>query len=193
MPRAKSFDEKEVLIKAMNLFWKKGYYDTSAQDLVDELGISRSSLYATFGGKKQLFEKAFQLYRDKNLKAASQLLESHEGVKDGFRALFEKAIEESKNDKEAKGCFVVNTTAELVPNDHSFLKDLQENQQKFVETFRDYLKEGVENGQIPADKEFESIAKLFYTFYSGLRIVSKVSFNEQETLRSVDNLLSILD
>ncbi|GAA5523452.1 TetR/AcrR family transcriptional regulator [Aliifodinibius salicampi] len=193
MPRAKLFDEKEVLIKAMNLFWKNGYYDTSAQDLVDELGISRSSLYDTFGGKKQLFEKAFQLYRDENLKAVSQLLASHKDVKVGFLALFEKAIEESKKDKEAKGCFVVNTTAELVPNDHSFLKDLQENQQKFVETFRGYLKEGVEKGQIPADKELEAIARLFYTFYSGLKIVSKVSFNEQETLQSVENLLSILD
>ncbi|WP_460601774.1 helix-turn-helix domain-containing protein, partial [Flexivirga lutea] len=47
MPRVKSFDEKEVLAKAMCLFWKQGYSATSVQDLVSQLGINRASLYDT--------------------------------------------------------------------------------------------------------------------------------------------------
>ena len=43
MARAKSFDQNEVLDKAVILFWKKGYNATSANDLVRELGLSRSS------------------------------------------------------------------------------------------------------------------------------------------------------
>ncbi|MEM6816141.1 MAG: helix-turn-helix domain-containing protein, partial [Bacteroidota bacterium] len=44
MPRVKLFDEYEVLDKAVNLFWRKGYYATSIQDLVDYLGVNRASL-----------------------------------------------------------------------------------------------------------------------------------------------------
>ena len=44
----------------MNLFWEKGYGDTSIQDLVNHLGINRGSLYATYGGKRELFDKAFK-------------------------------------------------------------------------------------------------------------------------------------
>ena len=54
MPRVKQFNEDEVLNKAMELFWKKGYNATSMQDIVDYLGINRASLYSTFGGKKNL-------------------------------------------------------------------------------------------------------------------------------------------
>ncbi len=49
-----------VLDKAMNLFWQKGYNATSAQDLVNGLSISRSSLYDTFGDKHSLFVKALK-------------------------------------------------------------------------------------------------------------------------------------
>ncbi|WP_244210855.1 TetR/AcrR family transcriptional regulator [Tenacibaculum singaporense] len=54
MPRVKSFNEEEVLTKAMCLFWKQGYSATFFQDLVYHLGINRASLYDTFGDKKEL-------------------------------------------------------------------------------------------------------------------------------------------
>ena len=66
MARTKDFDEDEVLTKAMNLFWLNGYNGTSMQDLVDGLGISRSSLYDTFGDKRSLFLKTLENYK-KNL------------------------------------------------------------------------------------------------------------------------------
>jgi hypothetical protein len=47
VPRVKLFKEEEALTKAMMIFWKKGYHDTSIQDLVDHLGINRASLLYT--------------------------------------------------------------------------------------------------------------------------------------------------
>src|SRR5277367_142217 len=63
MARTKDFDENEVLGKAINIFWYKGYNGTSMQDLVDGLGISRSSLYDTFGDKHSLYVKALESYQ----------------------------------------------------------------------------------------------------------------------------------
>ena len=75
MPRTKAFDEQEVLEKAMELFWKKGYYATSIQDLVNHLGINRASLYDTFGGKKKLFLHTFSHYRTVNTQGVKDFLE----------------------------------------------------------------------------------------------------------------------
>lgn len=55
MARTKTFDEVQVLEKAQAIFWCKGYNGTSMQDLVDGLGISRSSLYDTYTDKRELF------------------------------------------------------------------------------------------------------------------------------------------
>ena len=63
MARTKDFDENEVLTKAMNLFWSRGYNATSMEDLVSGLGISRSSLYDTYTDKHTLFIKALENYQ----------------------------------------------------------------------------------------------------------------------------------
>ena len=131
MPRVKLFDESEVLTKAMNLFWKQGYAATSVQDLVSHLGINRASLYDTFGDKEQLFKKSFELYRKNNIEGLKQFFDTQNNVREGFARLFENAIEEAINDEDRKGCFVVNTTTELVPNDDSIAVTLEDNKSDF--------------------------------------------------------------
>ena len=94
MPRVKRFNEDEVLAKAMHLFWERGYSATSIQDLVDRLGINRASLYATYGGKEELFDRAFMQYLESTGSWLEQLFNKETSVKKGFKTLFEKAIEE---------------------------------------------------------------------------------------------------
>ena len=55
MARPQEFDTAEALYKAMDVFWRKGYEATSLADLLDATGLSKSSLYATFGGKREFF------------------------------------------------------------------------------------------------------------------------------------------
>lgn len=62
MARTKQFDEAEVLELAVSQFWKKGYNATSMQDLVDTLGLSRSSIYDTYTDKRQLFLASLDKY-----------------------------------------------------------------------------------------------------------------------------------
>lgn len=193
MPRVKLFDEKEVLEKAMNLFWKKGYYATSIQDLVNHLGINRASLYDTYGGKKNLFEKAFSHYRASNTDAITAFFNSQTNIKLGFKNLFEMAIKQSNLDKESKGCFVVNSTIEFIPNEKEFAPLIQENKKQFEEIFLNYLLLGVERNQISEDKNLKAIASLFFTFYNGLKVVTKVDFDATVFSESIDSLLSVLD
>ena len=193
MPRVKLFDENEVLAKAMNLFWKQGYAATSIQDLVSHLGINRGSLYDTFGDKEQLFKKSFALYRKTNIEGLKHFFENHPNVRDGFSILFDNAIEEAIQDKDRKGCFVVNTTTELIPNDASFTEVLESNKRDFEKLFLEYLKQGKASGQLKTAKDLESIAGLFYTLYNGIRVVSKVQPDKKKLKDTVNVALSLLD
>lgn len=193
MPRVKLFDEKEVLEKAMKLFWKKGYYATSVQNLVQELGINRASLYDTYGGKKQLFEKAFSHYRKSNMDGLKNYLNNYTDIKVGFKNLFEMALQESIADVDRKGCFVVNSTIEFIPNEHKFKSLIQDNKTQFEGVFLDYLKSGVQKKQISAHKNLAAIASLFFTFYNGLKVVTKVDFDKSIFSKSIDSLLSVLE
>jgi len=193
MPRVKLFDENKVLSKATELFWEKGYHATSIQNLVNHLGINRGSLYDTYGGKKELFYKAFQLYRTNNCNSITAFFENQNEVKNGFRALFEMGINESISDKDKKGCFVVNTTTELIPGEKELLEILQENKKIFERLFYNFLLKGQQSGEISKSKNIKTISHLFYTFYNGLRVVAKVQSEPKELLNSVDEILMLLD
>jgi AcrR family transcriptional regulator len=64
MGRPREFDVDDALDQALELFWRKGYEGTSLSDLTDAMGITRPSLYATFGNKEELFRKALHRYDD---------------------------------------------------------------------------------------------------------------------------------
>jgi TetR/AcrR family transcriptional regulator, transcriptional repressor for nem operon len=55
MARQKEFNRDEVLHKAMEVFWTRGYERASIQDLVEHMGINRQSIYDTFGDKHAPF------------------------------------------------------------------------------------------------------------------------------------------
>lgn len=62
MGRPREFDTEEALEKALHVFWRQGYEGASLSDLTDAMGITRPSLYATFGNKEDLFRKALDRY-----------------------------------------------------------------------------------------------------------------------------------
>ena len=62
MARPREFDEEKVITRATQLFWELGYRRTTPQNLLEVTGLSKSSLYATFGSKQGLFELCLKHY-----------------------------------------------------------------------------------------------------------------------------------
>jgi AcrR family transcriptional regulator len=55
MGRPKNFSREQVLEKAMPIFWKRGFSDTSLQELERATGVNKSGLYTEFRDKEDLF------------------------------------------------------------------------------------------------------------------------------------------
>ncbi|MEM6805991.1 MAG: TetR/AcrR family transcriptional regulator, partial [Bacteroidota bacterium] len=151
MPRSKEFDEEEVLRKAMLLFWQKGYYDTSIKDLIKFLGISNASIYHTFGGKQQLFDRAFELYKKINYEGLKAFLEEQDDTKAAMRLVFQKIVQDDHVDEDCKGCFIANSTLELLPKNQKIEASIVGYKNEMVQVFLSFLEKGVKSGQISAD------------------------------------------
>jgi TetR/AcrR family transcriptional repressor of nem operon len=193
MPRTKQFDESEALKKAMLLFWKKGFHNTSIHDLVQALGINRGSLYSSFGGKRKLFNQALELYLSSGSKGMDFLIVEQQEVKAALRKVFENIINDDCNDEDRKGCFAVNTATEMLPADSQILEVLALNKLNMEAHFLKFLEKGVLAGQISNDKDIKTISTLLYTLMSGLRVNGKITSNPAQCLASVDAVLSLLD
>ena len=112
MPRTKKYDEQEVIEKAMNLFWKKGYEMTSMQMLEKEMGINKFSIYSSFGNKNGVFLESLKCYKGKLDSLINKLKASSGGVHN-LKQYFYDFIEFSKDHEFGRGCLVTNTANEL--------------------------------------------------------------------------------
>src|ERR1700724_2829588 len=62
MGSPKNFSREQVLAKAMPVFWKRGFSDTSLQDLERATGVNKSGLYSEFRNKEDLFVESLRYY-----------------------------------------------------------------------------------------------------------------------------------
>ena len=195
MPKEKLFEEDEVLKKAMLIFWEKGYKATSVEDLVQGLGISRSSLYDTFKGKQELFDRVLDIYRKSHEEGLKNFMSQQEDVIAGLRMIFQKVIWDDHKDEACKGCMVVNTTIELLPsNSDSFENQVASAHKADMEgLFRDFLQKGVDKGQIAEGKDLETFSRLFYTLMSGLRVIGKTRPDPEESMAAAELIISLLE
>lgn len=115
--RPKIFDEQEVVDKAVNVFWTKGYETASADELLEAMGIGKGSFYLAFkGGKKELYEKSLRQHSDRFNKQflhdISTSLDPVQLIKDFFMALAD-----DPKSKQMKGCYIGNALVQLSDGD----------------------------------------------------------------------------
>ena len=174
MPRPKAFDEKVVLNQAVDLFCSRGYEATSIQDLVNELGINRASLYDTYGDKHTLYRQALEQYGQFSRQNVCQLLDQPRPVPDLLRDLLNGIVNDIISDPAQKGCFMVNATIELAPHDSEIAKITARNQQVLVDRFTKLIERGQQEGNITTKHPAGDLSQFIYNTISGLRVFAKI-------------------
>jgi len=192
MARTKEFDENTILTKAMNLFWCKGYNATSAQDLVDGLGISRSSLYDTFGDKHNLFVLSLKEYRKQMAGGLIEMIENSTNAEKTIKQIFQVATTETLEDKLQKGCFMVNSTIELAASDREIAKIVNENMQDIENALCSIIKKGQDEGQFNSNYSALSLSRFLFNTISGIRVASKSGADKKVYDDIVKVTLSVL-
>jgi len=173
MARTKDFDEAEVLKKAICIFWDKGYNGTSMQDLVDGLGISRSSLYDTFGDKQKLYIKALEGYQQQNNHQFDRLVNTAPDAKMAIKQVFELIVDNLLGDMQRKGCFMVNAGIELANHDEQVNALLCRNEQQMEQFFLKVVEQGQQKGEIPTKQTPQALARFLNNTVKGMQVSVK--------------------
>jgi AcrR family transcriptional regulator len=119
MGRKKSYDRDVLIGKAMELFRDHGFAGTSAEMLVEGLGVNRYSLYAEFGSKQALFDATLQRYDEEVLERNFGPLEAPGAGIDEVRALLEFFGSAGEGPASGRGCLLCNPAGEFGPDDPS--------------------------------------------------------------------------
>jgi TetR/AcrR family transcriptional regulator, transcriptional repressor for nem operon len=193
MARTKDFDESEVLAKAVSLFWLKGYNGTSMQDLVDSLGISRSSLYDTYVDKHTLYLKALEFYQNTAGNQMYNIVTNTVSAKEAIKQLLELITSGLLKDKQHKGCFMVNAEVEVASHDKEVRDIICKSEKQIEGAFHRAIQKGQESGEITSKQDARALTRFFLNSVKGIRVSAKSNTDKAFFNDIIKTTLSVLD
>ena len=187
MARTVEFNECEIIEKAMNVFWEKGYQATTMQDLVDAMQINRSSLYNTIGDKHQLFMKCISSYFD------YAMLEIKEKV--AKQTSSKQALIDIITDKAAwivdceKGCLGIKTVFEIAPEDHEVRKVMSQNNEIFLQFLAGVVQKAIDDKELDGSEDATLMAEYIMTSFTGWKQSYILDRNPMRIKKMADYLI----
>ena len=173
MARPREFDEATALEAAIECFWHRGYEATSVRDLADKMGISGPSLYNAYGDKRALFAQALEHYVDHSARALIKQLETSLPPKQAVRRFIEEIIDRSVNDRERRGCFLINSALEMAPHDRQLGALIADRLAEIEAFFYRSIKAAQAKGAVPRNRVARDLARLLLGVLLGIRVLAR--------------------
>jgi AcrR family transcriptional regulator len=181
MGRPKNFSREGVLEKALPVFWKHGFANTSLQDLEMATGVNKSGLYAEFADKGDLYLESLRHYLRKRQKEGLLTTEPL-----GWKNIERFLKVGSCSVAGQKGCFSVNSmnqfsvlpraAQEIVSKGHAFLKDLIV---RNIEAEKPEIKPTI-------------LAEMILTFFTGISMEQHLRVGKASMNRKVDDFMKVV-
>lgn len=191
--RPRKFNEEEIIQKATEVFWAKGYEATSSEDLLKAMGIGKGSFYLLFkGGKEELFIRTMEQRSEFGFKKISKRLTEASDKREVIKELFHERLNGTDNSKNY-GCYMGNTIVEM-SNLNPQLKDLAAKHLfKFESLFFSVVKESIEAEKLKTDKSPQYIAKYLINSWNGMNITKRMGNDKEMLIDIIDQQLKIID
>jgi AcrR family transcriptional regulator len=188
--RPRSFDERDALEKAIQVFWSKGYDGVTIDDLVAGMGVGRPSLYAVFGDKRAIFLRVLRAYAERKGASAAKALLSPQALRASLASFLRHAVESATEEGSAAGCLLM-CVAPLVddPEVRQFIQNAAAGAVALVERrFRD----GISAGEIPSDFPVSVRAMQVTDFARGLTMRAQMGTPRKTLLKDADEAADLV-
>ncbi|MCB9760187.1 MAG: TetR/AcrR family transcriptional regulator [Alphaproteobacteria bacterium] len=172
MARRKTFDPELALDRAVELFWALGYEATTVNALVDAMGISRQSLYDTFGDKQALFVRALDRFNRTHVDRWLAGVEQPDAAGDALRAFFAAVPQVFGGDPQRRSCLLVNTMSER-PADPESLARTRAHRLRLEGVFTAALQRAAERGEVQLTLPARAHARALAGVILGITVASK--------------------
>ncbi|MFT6933794.1 MAG: TetR/AcrR family transcriptional repressor of nem operon [Maribacter sp.] len=156
--------------KGLELFYSKGYYNTSVDDVLKELYMSKGAFYYHFDSKEDFFIKIVQNLLTR--KVYSTLIEPIEGYDNPIRNItqcFEDALESAVNNEMDFGCVLSKFLSEFNGRNETIMMYLNDILSIWEVNLISTLQKGKLNGHLDRHVDCEAVTTYLISAYFGVR------------------------
>jgi AcrR family transcriptional regulator len=167
--RPRGFDREIALRAAMLLFWKQGFDGTSYTDLTKATGMSKPTIYATFGDKVELFRKAMIFYAEQATTLYQEALEQPT-AREAVEACLRLARGLNDTTDEPKVCFLVQGALTGSADTQELRAELGALQRQATQLLQKRLEQGKRKGELPSKANTKVMAEYYTSVVTGLSV-----------------------
>jgi AcrR family transcriptional regulator len=194
MPDVKHFDPDTALEAVERLFWRQGAAVTSIQAVAAATGLNRSSLYATFGGKRELYRAALRRYLAERAEPALRSLAGDGRGLPAIREFFAGLIDVRCSGEYAGwGCMVVNASSGAERGDPVVSELLEGHYRLLRDAFRAALEAAARRDQLAAGCSAADAAEVLAVLAYGVNVRSRAGADADVLHRAVAAALAPLE
>jgi TetR/AcrR family transcriptional regulator, transcriptional repressor for nem operon len=191
MARPQAYDTHQALQQASELFWAQGYSATSIDQLLEVMGLSRSSLYHAFGDKRSLFLLVLEFFASQ-MDPICDMLSKADNPEQVVRMFFEQTHLNAADPNRHKGCLLVNTVVELADVDIELVATAAAHLKRLEQALCTCFERGVASGHLAADKDPRALAQFFMNVNKGLRVSMRHGASNDEIRAVAETALLVL-
>lgn len=188
MARPREFDETQVLDRALELFWSRGYEATSIQDLVDVTGLGRASLYGAFGDKEAIFQRVLEHYLSLMPSEAAEI-DPDAPFLDGLAKMLRARLSASCARSGPRGCFlqIAGTARDDTPGARDVLFASLAQSEKHFERL---IVQAQSRGEIDAKRDAVGMARFVVVLIQGLASTARAGWGRERLSSAIDEALA---
>lgn len=154
----------------MEIFWDKGFDNTSLADLTRVMGLNPPSLYAAFGSKAKLFLEAVDLYGRTDGAGIWEFLDNAPTAKEAIHDLLRRSAENFTQWAEPRGCMVVLSAPQMVGGDPAVCDGLKARRLEKQLALQRRLERGIAEGDLPQGTDCDAVAAYVTAIQHGMSI-----------------------
>ncbi|WP_339711007.1 TetR/AcrR family transcriptional regulator [uncultured Kriegella sp.] len=157
-------------VTGLELFYKKGYYNTSVDDILKELSLSKGAFYYHFDSKEDFLVQIIEnLLTRKVYSMLIEPIEGHANTLDLITECFDDALETAVHNEMDYGFVLSNFINEFNGRNPEIMKHLNNILQIWEVNLVSALQKGKFNGNIDRHVDAEGVAVYLISSYIGIR------------------------
>ncbi|PRX56946.1 TetR/AcrR family transcriptional regulator [Flagellimonas meridianipacifica] len=166
--------------KGLDVFSKKGYYNTNLDDILKELELSKGAFYHHFKSKEDFFIHIIQsLVVQKVYALLIEPLNTHENPLPIILDSIEKALEPNKGNEMVYGFMLADFLTEFNKRNAEISRYLKDIVQMWEVNLVSLLKKGKVDGHIARHLDCEGIAAYIIASFLGIRTMMSDKISRQ--------------
>lgn len=186
--RPREFDVDEALDRVIEVFWRHGYEGTTMDDLTAASGVNRPSLYAAFGHKEEIFERALERYTRVDMAYVADAIAQPTAEAVARHYLRENVLAITAPGR-PRGCLSIQGGLAGRTGDESVVELLRDSRARGEAALSERMARAIREGDLPSTEDPKELARYLATVSAGLAVQASAGADAADLMRVAERAL----